>query len=155
MATKRRNTNDWPGTARNDPLYGLAGNDILWGLGGDDVLNGENGNDVLIGGAGADSLWGEEGNDILVDRDGDGGRDYLLGGPGDDVLVGDRGGWFSGSEDEDLILGIGGNTMASYSSSEDGVTGNLETGEARRGDAEGDILIGITKVGGANLETTR
>ena len=150
MATKTGNTtkNQLRGTAENDVLKGLGGNDILWGLGGNDTLYGGSDNDVLLGGAGGDWLLGGAGNDVLIDRDGDDDRDTLDGGPGDDVLFGDRDGAFHGGPGADVLLGLGGGT-AFYTHSPSGVTVNLATGRGEGGDAEGDVLIGITRVVGS------
>ena len=150
MATKTGNTtkNQLRGTAENDVLKGLGGNDILWGLGGNDKLEGGADNDVLLGGAGGDWLLGGAGNDVLIDRDGDDDRDTLDGGSGDDVLFGDRDGAFHGGPGADVLLGLGGGT-AYYTHSPSGVTVNLATGRGEGGDAEGDVLIGITRVVGS------
>ena len=138
MATKRGNSlENWlRGTADNDKLYGGDGDDILMGLGGDDVLTGGNDRDVLIGGPGTDVLNGGPGNDVLIGGEGD--QDFFIGGAGADVL-----------------LGSGGSKVtAFYHHSPAGVTVNLATGRGQGGDAEGDVLIGIPRVGGSNYGDT-
>ena len=138
MATKRGNSldNRLRGTADNDRLYGLDGNDILWGLGGNDVLQGGDDRDVLFGGPGDDALYGGAGDDVLIDTEGR--SDFFIGGPGADVMVG------SG----------GSKVTAFYHHSPAGVTVNLATGRGQGGDAEGDILFGIPRVGGSNYGDT-
>ena len=138
MATKRGNSldNRLRGTADNDRLYGLDGNDVLWGLGGNDVLQGGDDRDVLFGGPGDDALYGGAGDDFLIDMEGR--SDFFIGGPGADVMVG------SG----------GSKVTAFYHLSTEGVTVNLATGRGQGGDAEGDILFGIPRVGGSNYGDT-
>ncbi len=151
MATKTGDTtnNRLLGTAGKDELHGLGGNDILWGLGEHDKLYGGDDHDVLIGGAGSDWLYGGPGNDVLYDNNGYDPRDHMYGGVGNDVLVGDAKDKFNGGVGADVLLGLGGGT-AFYNQSPQGVTVNLATGRGEGGEAEGDVLIGITRVVGSN-----
>jgi Ca2+-binding RTX toxin-like protein len=153
------------GGAGDDTVQGGAGADILYGgvgsdlasyfgsragvvvnlaqhsaAGGDaqgDVLNsiedleGSAWNDVLTGDGGGNWLYGGDGADRLVGLDGD---DLLHGGAGADVLDG----------------GVGVNA-ASYAGSSAGVSINLLTGKGSLGDANGDILIGISDLIGSSF----
>ena len=147
--------NERRGTAENDVLKGLGGNDILLGLGGKDKLHGGDDRDVLLGGADADLLYGEAGNDVLV---GGTQSDKLYGGPGNDVLVGDISDRLWGGAGADVLVGLGGGTAVYNTSPEGddgrGVTVNLATGRGEGGDAEGDMLIGITRIVGSNYKDT-
>lgn len=162
------------GLAGNDTLMGMAGNDLLEGGVGGDTLNGGDGidkasyanatsgitanlqtntgtrgeangdkfvsieglvgsafDDVLTGDAGGNRLAGGAGNDILRGGDGD---DWLVGGAGADRLEGDAG--------EDGV---------SYDTSLAGVTINLLTQSVSGGDANGDILVSISRAEGSNF----
>ena len=152
MATQTGDTtnNRLLGTAEDDVLKGLGGNDILLGLGGRaDRLEGGDDRDVLIGDDGWDQLYGGDGDDVLVARDSDGRRSWLRGEAGNDVLVGDWNDQFFGGAGADVLLGKGGGT-ALYPESPEGVTVNLATGRGEGGHAEGDVLIGITRVVGSS-----
>ena len=138
------------GDERSNTLNGGAGNDILLGLGGNDDLYGGDDNDTLVGGAGGDDLYGGDGNDVLVGSD-DGDRDHLFGQAGNDILVGGNYDWFYGGYGADILVGFGRHTTAFYGGSREGVTVNLTTGKASGGQADGDILIGITRVSGSKL----
>ena len=85
---------------------------------------------VLIGGNSDDPLTGGTGNDVLS---GGAGADTLEGGAGADRLDG----------------GAGKRDVASYTSSDAGVTVNLTTGTASGGDATGDTLINIEDLTGS------
>ncbi|WP_180896918.1 calcium-binding protein [Caulobacter flavus] len=85
-----------------------------------DRLYGTAGDNVIKGLAGDDQLYGREGNDILE------------GGAGADLLVG--GGYFD---------------TASYAGSAAGVQVDLSTGEAKGGDAAGDVLQEIENLRGS------
>lgn len=112
----------------HDELFGNLGDDQILGEFGDDQLNGNEGQDILEGGAGNDTLKGGEGNDELSGgNDGDTllgqiGKDLLTGDAGDDLLIGAAG-------NDHLDGGIGTDT-ASYISSEDKVTVNLDATRA-------------------------
>lgn len=96
---------------------------------GKTTLEGGNFADVLTGGSGSDSLLGGLGDDTLNGRRG---NDVLEGGAGADILNGSLG-----------------TDTASYEHSSAGVTVNLSTGVNRGGDAEGDVLISISKINGS------
>ena len=128
------------GTARG----GNAQGDTIVDTGDDEVENvrGSDHDDILTGSSGPNSLWGLGGNDEL-----DGGRraDNLYGGDGDDDLDG-------GDGDDTLEGGSGADTLtggddmmdtASYGSSVMGVTVRLHNGQAKGGDAEGDVWGGL------------
>ena len=128
------------GTARG----GNAQGDTIVDTGDDEVENvrGSDHDDILTGSSGENSLWGLGGNDEL-----DGGRraDNLYGGDGDDDLDG-------GDGDDTLEGGSGADTLtggddmmdtASYGSSVMGVTVRLHNGQAKGGDAEGDVWGGL------------
>ncbi|MEM6310844.1 MAG: hypothetical protein AAF754_12410, partial [Pseudomonadota bacterium] len=115
-----------------DTVSGGAGDDILAGDGGDDLLSGDDGADSLSGGLGADTLRGGAGDDLLI---GDGGNDQLEGGAGSDTLVGG-----------------GGVDLVNYAASAAAVVVNLGTQNGAGGDAEGDVLSGITGVIGTQFD---
>ncbi|CAA2139861.1 calcium-binding protein [Methylobacterium bullatum] len=96
---------------------------------GKTTLEGGNFADVLTGGSGSDSLLGGLGGDTLNGRRG---NDVLEGGAGADILNGSLG-----------------TDTASYQNSSAGVTVNLNTGVNRGGDAEGDVLISISRINGS------
>ena len=112
-------------------MLDLAGIGTLTGGAGDDTLYGQKGGDTLTGGAGEDTLYGGRQGDTL---EGGIGADFLDGGDGIDT--------------------------ASYASSDDtdgdgeGVTVNLDTGESRGDDAEGDTFVGIENLVGSDHDDT-
>ncbi|NDW44236.1 calcium-binding protein [Ruegeria sp. PrR005] len=104
-------------------LNGDNGNNDLLGTNNNDTLNGLGGNDTLTGLAGNDLLSGGAGNDFLIGREG---NDTLDGGAGTDEVL--------------YYREIGGQ----------GVTVNLETGEATDTYGNNDRLIGIERVYGTS-----
>jgi Ca2+-binding RTX toxin-like protein len=96
-------------------------NNAMSAGGGDDVLDGKAGNDVLIGLSGDDLLVGSEGNDVLL---GGAGADTLVGGDGIDT--------------------------ASYEGATQGVRVALDASLAALGDALGDTLFSIERLGGSD-----
>lgn len=120
----------------------LAGEADVLGPGGADTIHGGRGDDTILGGVGDDLLTGDDGNDWVS---GHAGADTLLGGAGRDTL--------SGGAGADLIDGgSDAGDMVSYEGSSLGVRITLNPGaiaEARGGDAEGDILLGMTGVIGS------
>ena len=170
------------GGAGEDQLAGGDGNDILNGYAGNDTINGGAGNDLLSGGDGIDNLNGGEGVDTVdytksavamtvnlaagtsSDGDslsgieivfgstfndnltGDDNANRLEGGNGDDILKGGKG--------ADTLNGGAGLDWADYSGSSEGVYVNLFTGEAKYGDAEGDVLISIENLKGSKFNDT-
>ncbi|MBX2855482.1 MAG: hypothetical protein KTR21_10860 [Rhodobacteraceae bacterium] len=146
----------------------LAGDDLVLGAGGDDIVNGGDGDDTLIGQGGLDTLSGDAGNDMIDggaaqdDLSGGGGNDTILGQDGDDEIDGGDGAdTLSGGQGADLILGGdgddrldggdgpdvldggGGVDIATYESSEAGVTLDLTTPAGAVGDAVGDTFTSI------------
>ena len=99
--------------------------------------------DILVGGGFADTLSGGDGNDALI---GGAGSDNLVGGAGDDILVGGAG--------ADVLDGGTGPDTASYATSAAGVMVNLATGTGSGGDAAGDVLVNIERVGGSSFNDT-
>lgn len=106
----------------------------------DTVLAGA-GNDTVSSGAGNDLVYGGTGNDVLSGGDG---NDTLDGGDGDDTLAGGAG--------ADSLVGGSGRDTADYSTSSQGVTVNLLTGQASGGDAAGDTLSGMDNVLGSAFD---
>lgn len=160
------------GSAFDDVLTAGGTVHTLIGGAGDDLLTGSAGDDVLIGGSGADTLVGNGGNDtadysasaagVAIDlgagtgAGGDAEGDHLfgiqrlIGSAFNDVLTGDsHDNIFVGGAGADLITGGGGTDTADYSASTAAVTVNLATGIGQGGDAEGDVLVGITRVVGS------
>ncbi|WP_417673575.1 beta-propeller fold lactonase family protein [Pseudodonghicola sp.] len=105
--------------------YGDSVSVVEIGGGGDDVLSGRLGNDTLLGGSGADVLIGGKGNDVL-----------------------------EGGADADVLLGGAGIDTLSYESSRAGVTVNLQTGQAKGGDAQGDVFDSFENLVGSKFSNT-
>ncbi|MCU9837921.1 hypothetical protein OEZ49_09095 [Ruegeria sp. WL0004] len=124
------------GTGFNDVLSGGAGNDTILGLAGIDTLNGNEDNDSISGGGNADLIHGDDGDDTLR---GDDGNDTIFGDSGDDVLYGGSGtNELEGGAGADALDGIGGNAVASYSTSTTGLRVDLSNPSSNTGDAAGD-----------------
>ena len=126
------------GTARG----GNADGDTIVDMTGDRIENviGSEHDDTLTGSRHPNSLWGLGGNDEL-----DGGRsmDNLYGGAGDDDLDGgEDDDTLEGGYGADVLTGGDGMDTASYSMSMMGVTVRLHSGQAKGGDAEGDVWGG-------------
>ncbi|MDX5403415.1 MAG: Hint domain-containing protein, partial [Rhodobacterales bacterium] len=104
---------------------------------GDDVVFGGAGNDTLAGADGQNTLYGGEGDDSLIGASTDIGAFTILdGGSGADTLDGTAGQW----------------DIASYFDSDAAVAIDLTDGLAETGGAaQGDVLVGIEQVDGANL----
>ena len=144
-------------------LIGGKGDDVLEGLGGADKLIGGSGEDTesyetsdaavhvdlsANSGRGGDAqgdkfasienLRGSDHNDVLI---GDAGANKLYGGLGNDVLQGRYGGdHYDGGEGSDTV---------SYTKSHLGVTVNLGTGYASKGDARGDTFESVENLTGS------
>ena len=148
------------GTGAANTLTGDDGRDCIYGQGGADTLNGGSSGDVLLGQDGSDTLNGNAGNDAL---DGGNGNDILNGGAGDDSLNGGGGtdtlnggagdDTLDGGPGADALNGGEGTDIAQYTSSKDGVSINLATGEYT-GDAEGDTFDSIEIFGGSHYRDT-
>jgi Ca2+-binding RTX toxin-like protein len=121
----------YEGDAEGDKLTGIEN---LVGSNHDDSLGGDGSDNRLEGGAGDDHLQGWDGND------------WLLGGADDD--------WLNGGVGADVLDGGSGSDGASYFFSSAGVSINLTTGTANGGDAAGDTLISIEKLGGSLHDDT-
>ncbi len=135
-----------------EKLFGSRHNDILTGGDGGDGLYGGDGDDTINGGAGGDNLRGQEGNDELY---GDGGNDTLQGGDGNDELYGgDDNDNLEGGSGADRLDGGDGRDLASYRSSNVGVTVSLAIGDGvaqvSDGDANGDRLYSIENLRGSD-----
>jgi Ca2+-binding RTX toxin-like protein len=115
----------------NIEILSLQGGKAIDGF-GNDIANGIGGNDR------ANRIEGRGGDDDLT---GAGGNDRLFGGDGDDDLKGGAG--------ADRLVGDDGSDTARYAGSERGVRVDLASGEARRGDAQGDTLSGIENLDGS------
>ncbi len=155
-----------------DLLDGGIGDDTLRGGVGNDTLIAGIGADTMVGGAGEDlvdysasdtgvvvdlltgaasggfaagdmlssieNIMGTAFDDVLT---GNGEANLLVGGAGKDILMGGAG--------ADVLMGGDGLDLADYSTSNAGVYIDLNTGEARGGDAEGDVLSGIENLRGS------
>lgn len=132
------------GTAGDDTIIGGRGDDSINGAAGNDFLVGGRDDDVINGGGGDDELRGGRGDDVL---DGGAGNDVLFGSLGDDVLNGGaRGDVLLGDDGADTLNGGGGADSANYVRDDADIFVDLQTGEARGGFAEGDVLINIESV---------
>ncbi len=159
------------GSAFDDTLIGDAGTNSLWGGAGADTLDGGAGSDTVSyvsssAGVTVDLFWttaqtgaGDAAGDILSNIEnvvgsshGDvlyaaTGGSILTGGDGDDNLVARAG--------VDTLDGGAGTDWANYSLSTAGLNVDLSLTTAQSGGfAEGDILIGIEKVYGSNVDDT-
>lgn len=173
------------GKIGNDILVGGNGNDTLYGEDGDDFLNGGSGDDTLHGGTGDDRLDGGDGvdkasyenavvaitanlttgtatgsgNDILVDIEnitGSSFNDYITGSADANTLIGGAGDdTLSGGAGSDTLDGGFGNDTADYSGSALAVTIDLLGGTTSGGDADGDVLLSIENVRGADHAAER
>jgi Ca2+-binding RTX toxin-like protein len=160
------------GSPGNDTLTGNTGNNVLEGGAGGDILDGGTGTDTASyahAGAGVtvnllnlslntgdalgdtykniERFLGSAHGDLFTGNtaanyfDGGGGDDNLNGGLGNDILIGGAG--------ADTLTGGGGIDTASYATDTAGVTINMTLAGAQNGgDAQGDVLIGITNVTG-------
>ncbi len=116
-----------------------------------DVLVGNDGANRLDGGVGTDTLWGGAGTDVLnggVDNDG------LRGGAGADVLDGGAG----AGQPADRRRGCRSSHRRRWDRYRDlfrprppPASVNLATGLGSGGEAEGDTLDGIERIGGSNF----
>ena len=104
-----------------------------------DVLIGNDSANHLVGRDGNDELRGNEGNDRLV---GDRGNDSLYGGDDDDVLEGGAG--------NDVLNGGDGVDWISYQGSAERVYVELDSGIARYGHAEGDVISNVENIIGSD-----
>ena len=104
-----------------------------------DILDGNDDDNQLIGSDGDDELRGNAGNDRL---DGGAGTDRLYGGDGDDEL--------RGGADNDVLNGGAGMDWVSYQGSDERVWVDLDSGTARYGHAEGDVINDIENIRGSN-----
>ena len=111
-----RQTIEYLDAAGNTMQASVSDIEALAGSVHNDILSGDQNNNVLSGGPGDDELDGREGDDVLG---GDPGADVLIGGAGNDTVA-----------------------YNFLTPAFDGVTVNLSSGEAYRGDAEGDTFPG-------------
>jgi Ca2+-binding RTX toxin-like protein len=134
-----------PGAQRVDltsPRFnsGLTAGQVHSGIEG---LTGSRFSDQLTGDAAANWLDGGDGNDRLV---GAAGADTLIGSLGIDYLSGGEGG--------DLLDGGAGFDRAGYSDAKGAVIVDFDTPAANRGDARGDIFIGVEGLEGSDFGDT-
>lgn len=108
-----------------------------------DFLVGNANENWLQAGANADYVAGVGGDDLLLGQDG---ADTLDGGTGNDTLLGGAGG--------DSLLGGGGEDFASYADATSAVTVRLDFPTLNRGDAAGDVLVGISGLIGSAFDDT-
>jgi Ca2+-binding RTX toxin-like protein len=159
------------GTIYNDAIRGDANANVLNGNAGDDKITGEGGDDWLEGGGDNDQLTGGPGNDaalftnafspvvanLATGRATGEGTDTLstieglLGGPGNDRLTGAAtNDTLDGGPGDDQLDGAGGADIASFASSEDDVTADLQAGKATG--AGTDTLVRIEGLQGGGGE---
>lgn len=111
------------GGLAQDEIYGGTGADLISGDAGDDTMNGNEGGDTLRGGAGIDALYGDEDNDRL-----------------------------NGGANGDALYGGSGIDSADYSDALAAVTVNMASVAVNRGDAAGDIYLGIENLIGSAFD---
>jgi Ca2+-binding RTX toxin-like protein len=125
---------------------GGDGSDVIISGAGRDVIGGGPGRDEVFGGAGDDSLIADAtkaggpagacapGAPVPFELiDGGPGRDQIEGGAGDDVLA--------GGDDDDIILGFGGDDDVDGGAGRDDLAG-LDGDDELDGGADGDFLFG-------------
>ena len=148
------NPNTIEGTDEADTIYGEGGGDTLYGRGGSDEIRGGGGKDKVEGNADADRIYGGDDPDEI---DGGDGIDYVEGNMGGDTINGEgdgdtlRGGngvdTIGGGPGDDTMDGGDERDRANYGGSSDGVTVDLQAGEAT---GEGtDTLTSIADVTGS------
>lgn len=120
---------------------GYAEGDVLINI---ENINGTYQDDILAGDDNDNFIYGNRGNDLIYGR---GGNDTLVGGPFEsDILEGGAG--------ADTLLGDSGGNVASYRSSDAGVTVDLGTGTAFGGHADGDTFHLIVSLYGSDFNDT-
>lgn len=163
------------GSSHNDSLVAGGSTHRLVGGAGDDILKGFSSADILVGGVGADLLIGA-GEGVIADYSasasgvavdlglglglaGDAAGDRYLGigtvvgSAFADVLLGDgNDNRLVGGAGADTLAGGGGFDTADYSISIAAVAIDLGSGVSTGGDAEGDMLSGIERIVGSNLD---
>lgn len=158
------------GGDKGDVLIGGSGDDTLNGGGGDDVLEGGAGFDMIDGGAGFNTVSYAHATEAVVYSEvsfippaGDAAGDLmsniqaLIGSDFDDAFYVTRSLVIEGGAGADTIYrnfaGVSALT-ASYAHSAAGVTVDLTAGTGVGGDAEGDVLYGVTAlIGSRNADT--
>ena len=154
-------------------LEGGAGNDTLRGDGGADRLDGGDGTDwvwywrsdagITLNLEEGTGKGGQAEGDVIIDVEnvsgthhadiliGDTRNNYLSGLGGDDELRGNDGrDWLSGGSGADSLDGGNGVDTVIYSSSDAGVTVNLEAGTGAGGHAEGDVIASVEHIQGSD-----
>lgn len=135
------------GQGGSDDLLGI---DNVTGGPGNDVIRGDDRPNVLLGGRGGDLLAGGGGDDVLR---GGPGHDTLRGGPGDDVLEGGPGDdLLNGGPGRDRLTGGLGVDTADYAEDPGRVEVDLESGRARDGSGDEDVLEEIENVVGSRFD---
>ncbi len=165
--------NEIHGARGSDRLEGRGGDDVLNGGAGADTLDGGSGLDLAdystsdrrvkvdlndasanAGDAAQDtfiSIEGVIGTDFRDTMSGDNQSNVFIGGNGNDFMYG-RGGddILDGGDGADRLNGGGGTDIASYASSENGITADLNDSSNNRGDANGDIYVNIEGLSGTD-----
>ena len=167
------------GSGHDDTIIGSAGNDWIRGKGGADSLDGGGGGgDWLSYGASQEGVYVNLDTGVAYGGEAQGDRiagfEYVTGTRHSDTLLGDRqDNQIEGVSGDDRIEGKGGNDtirggpgadhldggagtgdLASYASSREGVSVDLQNGTARGGDAQGDTLIGFEHLTGSRHDDT-
>ncbi|WP_374764480.1 beta strand repeat-containing protein [Yunchengibacter salinarum] len=131
------------GSNGDDTIRGADGNDILRGLDGEDDLYGREGDDALFGGSGADDLRGDGGNDTLSGEEGD---DHLSGGRGNDLLITGRG-------RASAFGGDGNDTVDGSLATEGGFLSGGDGSDRILGSAQSDFIRDEALDGGVGADT--
>ncbi|MEZ5690848.1 MAG: tandem-95 repeat protein [Rickettsiales bacterium] len=129
-------------------LIGSAYNDTLAAKSSGSVIHAGLGNDTINGRAGNDTIYGEDGNDTIYAG---AGNDTVYGGAGDDLIYSQAGNnLIVGGAGADTINGFTGIATSSYAGSA-AVNVNLATNVNTGGDAQGDVLQGVTNIIGSDF----
>ncbi|MEZ5691991.1 MAG: calcium-binding protein [Rickettsiales bacterium] len=130
-------------------LIGSAYNDTLAAKSSGSVIHAGSGNDTINGRAGSDTIYGENGNDTIYAG---AGNDTVYGGAGDDLIYSQAGdNLIVGGAGADTINGFTGISTVSYADSSAAVNINLATNANTGGDAQGDVLQGVTNIIGSDF----
>ncbi len=165
------------GNAAANELRGMNGDDILEGAAGADAIYGDYFDGTTHSNSGTDTAsyysssatvvvnlttgtgsGGDAAGDTLWDIEnltGSSHNDQLIGNTGANVLDGGAGSdWLIGGAGADRLIGGDGNDIVTYTDSTAAVLVSLTSGLGAGGEAEGDTLSGVERLGGSSHNDT-